>query len=50
MDSKLGIWVKIIIIGFLIGIGGVWVGFTIAQTIFIGTIVCALVGYFEGKN
>lgn len=49
MDSKLGIWLKVLIIGFLIGIGGVWVGFTLVQTIFIGGIIGALIGYFEDK-
>lgn len=49
MDSKLWIWLEMLIIGFLIGIGATWVGFTITQAIFIAGIVGALIGYFEDK-
>jgi len=49
MNPKLRIWFEVPIIGFLVGIGGVWVGFTITQAIFIAGIIGALIVYFEDK-
>lgn len=50
MNFKLQtVWLAVLVIGFLIGFVGVWVGFKIEQAIFIAMIVGALVGYFHDK-